>query len=287
MSEIAQLIKEAVIEASVGFSEEQFDAYERALQEEENDNARWFLELLLENADISQQNRTPLCDDTGIPHVIVEIGQNTSIPINFFQEIQKGVAMGLRKLPGRPMAVQGNNIERIEQFRGLYNDPGEVVPPSFLVDTMDDEGVKIHILMLGGGPEIRAHIYRIFHQRDHRNIFKEVLSWMRTEIPKLGCTPCIPAIGIGRTHFEASSLMLKAMAHGNLNLQTELEQHITKSLNLTGVGALGLGGSVTALGTLINVGPQRASGVRIISMRPCCCMEPRKASIHLPSGILE
>jgi fumarate hydratase subunit alpha len=287
MSEIAQLIKKAVIEASVGFSEEQFDAYERALQEEENDNARWVLKLLLENADISQQKITPLCDDTGIPHVIVEIGQNTSIPINFFQEIQKGVAMGLQKLPGRPMAVQGNNIERIEQFRGLYNDPGEVVPPSFLVDTMDEEGVKIHILMLGGGPEIRAHTYRIFHQRDHRNIFKEVLSWMRTEIPKLGCTPCIPAIGIGRTHFEASSLMLKAMVHGNLNLQTELEQHITKSLNLTGVGALGLGGSVTALGTLINVGPQRASGVRIISMRPCCCMEPRKASIHLPSGILE
>jgi fumarate hydratase subunit alpha len=152
---------------------------------------------------------------------------------------------------------------------------------------MDEEGVKIHLLMLGGGPEIRAHTYRVFHQRDHGNIFKEALTWMRTEIPKLGCTPCIPAMGIGRTHFEASSLMLKAMAHGNLNLQTELEQYITKSLNLTGVGALGLGGSVTALGTLIKVGPQRASGVRIICMRPCCCVEPRKTSINLPSRILE
>jgi fumarate hydratase subunit alpha len=287
MSEIAQLIKEAVIKASVGFSEDQFDAYERAVQEEENDNAKWVLELLLENAYISQQNRTPLCDDTGIPHVLVEIGPETSLPMNFYQEVQKGVVMGLRKLPGRPMAVQGNDIERIEQVRGLYNDPGEVAPPSFLVDNMDEEGVKIHLLMLGGGPEIRAHTYRVFHQRDHGNIFKKALTWMRTEIPKLGCTPCIPAMGIGRTHFEASSLMLKAMAHGNLNLQTELEKYITKSLNLTGIGALGLGGSVTALGTLIKVGPQRASGVRIISMRPCCCVEPRKTSINLPSGILE
>lgn len=287
MSKIAKLTKESVIKASVGFSEDQFHAYERAIQEEENDNARWFLELLIENANISKKNRMPLCDDTGTPHVLVEIGSGTSLPTNFYQEVEYGVAMGLKELPGRPMAVQGNDIERIEQARGLYNDPSQVIPPAFLVDKMDEEGVKIHILMLGGGPEIRTHNYRIFHQRDHGNIFKEALTWMRTEIPKLGCTPCIPAIGIGRSHLEASSLMLKAMVYGNINLQTEMEQYITKTLNLTNVGALGLGGSVTALGTLIKVGPQRASGVRIICMRPCCCMEPRKASIHLPSEILE
>ena len=287
MSEIAQLVKEAVIKASVGFSEDQFDAYKRALQEEQNENARWVMEMLMENAYISQEHGTPLCDDTGIPHVLLEIGPGTALPINFYQEVEEGIAMGLRKLPGRPMAVKGNDIERIEQDIGLYNDPGEVAPPSFLMDNMDDKGVKIHLLMLGGGPEIRAHTYRVFHQRDHRNIFKEALTWMKTEIPKLGCTPCIPAMGIGRTHLEASSLMLKAMAHGNLNLQSELEKYITKSLNLTDVGAMGLGGSVTALGTLIKVGAQRASGVRILCMRPCCCMEPRKASIHLPSGILE
>jgi len=287
MPEIPQLIKEAVIKASVGFREDQFKAYERAIQEEKNDNARWIMELLLENANISQQNRTPLCDDTGTPHILVEIGPGTYLPANFYQEVEIGVTMGLKKLPGRPMAVQGNDIERIEQSRGLNNDPGTVTPTAFLVDKMNEEGVKIHLLMIGGGPEIRAHTYRIFHQRNHRNIFKEALTWMRTEIPKLGCTPCIPAIGVGRSHFEASSLMLKAMVYGNINLQTEMEQYITESLNLTNVGALGLGGSVTALGTLIKVGPQRASGVRIICMRPCCCIEPRKASIHLPSGILE
>jgi fumarate hydratase subunit alpha len=286
-AEIGLLVKNAVIEASTTFREDQLDAYRKAIREEQDDNARWVLELLLENAQIAMRKKVPLCDDTGIPHVLVELGPNTHFPSDLFNEINEGVAAGLRKLPGRPMAVLGNDIERMEQSRGLNTDPGKVIPPSVLVDKMDDKGVKIHILMLGGGPEIRSHTYRVFHQRDHGNLFKEALTWMRSEVPKLGCTPCIPAIGIGRTHFEASSLMLKAMAYGNLNYQSELENEITDSLNHPKVGALGLGGSVTALGSMIKVGPQRASGVRIVSIRPCCCVEPRKASIYLSQDLLE
>ncbi|EKQ55307.1 MAG: hydro-lyase, Fe-S type, tartrate/fumarate subfamily [Methanobacterium sp. Maddingley MBC34] len=284
---IRDLVKDAVIEASTTFRDDQIQAYQMAIENEANDNARWVMELLLENASIASSNKVPLCDDTGIPHVLVELGHNTQFNPDLFNQINEGVALGLKKLPGRPMAVCGNDIERIEQSRGLYNDPGKVIPPSVLVDTMDEDGLKIHVLMLGGGPEIRSHTYRVFHQRDHGNLFKEALTWMRSEIPKLGCTPCIPALGIGRTHFEASTLMLKAMAYGNLNHQSEIEKKITDSLNHTNVGALGLGGSVTALGAMVKVGPQRASGVRIVCMRPCCCVEPRKSSIYLSQNALE
>ncbi len=286
-TKIRDLVKDAVIEASTTFRDDQIQAYQRAVENEENDNARWVLELLLENAQIASSNKVPLCDDTGIPHVLVELGRNTQFNPELFDQIYEGVALGLKKLPGRPMAVCGNDIERIEQSQGLYNDPGKVIPPSVLVDKMDADGLKIHVLMLGGGPEIRSHTYRVFHQRDHENLFKEALTWMRSEIPKLGCTPCVPALGIGRTHFEASSLMLKAMAYGNLNHQSEIEKKITDSLNQTNIGALGLGGSVTALGAMVKIGPQRASGVRIVCMRPCCCVEPRKSSIYLSQNALE
>jgi fumarate hydratase subunit alpha len=286
-TKIADLVENAVIEASTTFREDQIDAYQKAVKLEENDNARWVLELLLENAEIAKHNKVPLCDDTGIPHVLVQLGPETQYPIDMFNQIENGVAMGLKKLPGRPMAVQGNDIERIEQSKGLYGDPEKVIAPSVLVDKMDLKGIKIHLLMLGGGPEIRTHTYRVFHQRDHENLFKEALTWMRSEIPKLGCTPCIPAIGIGRTHFEASSLMLKAMASGNLNHQSNIEKKITDSVNKTNVGALGLGGSVTALGSMVKIGPQRASGVRIVCIRPCCCVEPRKSSIYLSQDVLE
>jgi fumarate hydratase subunit alpha len=245
------------------------------------------LELLIENAKIANKNKFPLCDDTGIPHVLVEIGENISLPANFFEDIKLGIEKGLTELPARPMAVRGNGIERIEQSKGLYSDPGKLIPPSFILDKTEVNGVNIHVLMLGGGPEIRASTYRVFHKRDNRKVFNEVKTWMRSEVKMLGCTPCIPAVGIGRTHFEASSLMLKAMAHGNLNEQSPIEEEITESINSSKVGALGIGGSVTALGSFVKIGPQRASGVRILSMRPCCCVEPRRSSVFLHSSTLE
>lgn len=284
---IVNLIRDAVIEASTTFRKDQFDAYKRALDMETNENTSWMLELLIENAEIANKNKVPLCDDTGIPHVLVEIGENISLPANFFEDIKLGIEKGLIELPARPMAVRGNDIERIEQSKGLYTDPGKLAPPSFILDKTQADGVNIHVLMLGGGPEIRASTYRVFHKRDNRKVFNEVKTWMKSEVKMLGCTPCIPAVGIGRTHFEASSLMIKAMAYGNLNEQSKIEEEITESINSSKVGALGMGGSVTALGSFVKIGPQRASGVRILSMRPCCCVEPRRSTVFLPSVILE
>ena len=289
---LAEQVKNAVIQASTTFHEDQFYAYQNALEKETDPRASWILELLIENARIAEKKKVPLCDDTGIPHVLVEVGNDVSLPVNFFTDIKRGVEKGLRELPGRPMAVKGNDIERIKQNRGLYDDPGKVTPPSIIINAIDqekypqmDKMIKIHLLMLGGGPEIRASTYRVFHQRDQDKVLEKVVTWMESELPKLGCTPCIPAVGVGRTHFEASSLMLKAMTHGNLKKQTEIESRLTSSINNSGIGALGMGGSVTALGSLVKIGPQRASGVRILCMRPCCCVEPRLSSFSISSNL--
>lgn len=282
--DLIDLIKKAVVEASTTFRNDQLDAYNRAIEDETNDNAKWVLELLLENARIAKANKFPLCDDTGIPHILIEVGNDVKLTGGFFQDVKEGISEGLKALPGRPMAVKGDSIARIEQSNGLYKSPEKLLPPSFTVDTMNDEGINIHVLMLGGGPEIRANTYKVFHKRDHRKVFNEVLTCLRSEITMLGCTPCIPSVGIGRTHFEASSLMLKAMAYGNLNIQSEIEKTLTRSMNDSDAGALGIGGSVTALGSFINIGPQRASGVRIVCTRPCCCVEPRRSTVHLSSN---
>ena len=81
----------------------------------------------------------------------------------------------------------------------------------------------------------------------------------------------------------ASALMLESMKAGNLNRQNRFEKRVTDLINATGVGPLGLGGSTTALGTFMKIGFLRASGVRIASMRPGCCFEPRKATVILES----
>ena len=71
------------------------------------------------------------------------------------------------------------------------------------------------------------------------------------------------------------------MAKGNYGVQSDFERTITERVNEAGIGALGLGGDHSVIATFAKVGPQRASGVRIVALRPCCCFEPRRASVDL------
>ena len=274
-------VRNCLVKAGTTFRADQHKAYQRAIERERNRNARWVLERILENARIAKKIKAPLCDDSGIPHAIVEIGKDAKLPRGWLSAIEDGVVQGLRTMPGRPMAVKGNDLERVEQSRGLFQDPGKLALAPVTVKSVSGARLKITVLLLGGGPEIRAKTYRVFHERSMDRVVEEAARWIKTEVKNLGCTPSVPAIGIGRTHMEASALMLEAMKEGNLNRQSPLEIKVTELINATKVGPLGLGGDTTALGSFIKVGPLRASGVRIVSARPCCCFEPRRATVIL------
>ena len=162
---------------------------------------------------------------------------------------------------------------------------------SFLIDSFSDDStykrdispdtLNIHFVLEGGGPEIRARTYRIYHKRSVVNVMDTAIGWLEESLKMLGCTPSVPAIGIGRTHYEAASLLLKSIVYGNLDFQNELEEYVTERLNKTNIGPLGFGGKTTVLGSFVNIGNQRASGVRIVSVRPSCFVEPRVATLHL------
>ena len=279
--EIEDAVRRCLIEAGTTFRRDQRDAYRRAISKEKEPNAKWVLERILQNARVAQKRAFPLCDDTGIPHVFLEIGKNTALPADWLSAIQRGIVGGLRCMPGRPMAVKGNPVERVEQAKGLFRDPGKLLPAPFVVKSIPGNKLKITVLLLGGGPEIRAKTYRVFHKRSMDVVLGEVAGWAASEVKNLGCTPSVLAIGIGRSHMEASALMLEAMAKGSLNRQNTLEKKVTDLVNATRVGPLGLGGITTALGTFMKIGPLRASGVRIVTMRPCCCFEPRRATVAI------
>ncbi len=278
---IVEAVQDCLIKAGTTFRRDLKDAYRKAIGKEENGNARWALERISENARVAEKEAFPLCDDTGIPHVFVELGKEVTLPRGWLSAIHKGVVKGLRTMPGRPMAVKGNPIERVEQSKGLFDDPGKLSLAPVIVKPVAGKKLKITVLLLGGGPEIRAKTYRIFHKRSMATVIKEAASWASSEVRNLGCTPCVLAIGIGRSHVEASALMLEAMKEGSLSRQNSWERKVTEMVNATNIGPLGLGGKTSALGTFIKIGPLRASGVRIVSVRPCCCFEPRKATVAL------
>lgn len=278
---VVDKVCDTLVRAGSTFLPDKKQAYKRAIENETDEKARWVLETILENAEVAEKRRSPLCDDTGIPHIVVEVGPNAAITGNIIESIQEGVRQGLRMLPGRPMAVKGSDVQRIAQSAGMYEDPGMLEATPILLRNVDENVLRVHILMFGGGPAIRAHTHRVFHQHQTAPVVDQIVEWATESTAQLGCSPCTLAVGIGRSHYEATALMLLALVDGTYDRQSEMEREITRRVNQSHVGALGLGGDTTVLATFMKVGPQRASGVRIVCMRPCCCFEPRIASVEL------
>lgn len=278
---VIKKVCETLVKAGATFSSDKKAAYEKAITEETNKQAKWTLEMILKNSLIAEKNGSPLCDDTGIPHLVLEIGPHVAVTGNMLEAIQEGVRQGLRKLPGRPMAIKGNDSQRIDQSLGMEEDPGALEIAPIVMRNIKEDVVRLHILMLGGGPAIRAKTYRVFHQHSTQTVLDEIVSWAVEATKLLGCTPGTLAVGVGRSHYEASAMMLQALVDGSYDRQSDMEKEITERVNRAGSGTLGLGGEHTVLATFMKVGPQRASGVRIVCMRPCCCFEPRIASVDL------
>jgi len=239
------------------------------------------LEQVLANAEAAEENKSPLCDDTGIPHLVLEVGEDCAVTGHILDAIKEGVAQGLRKLPGRPMGIMGADSERIDQSGGLNPDSAGVEPAPILLRRCSENVIRLHVLVFGGGPAIRAKTYRVFHKHNTQVILDEIVKWATEGVAQLGCSPCTLAVGVGRSHFEATSMMLQAQVDGKYDVQSEMEAEITRRVNETNIGPLGLRGDTSVIATFMKVGPQRASGVRIVCVRPTCCFEPRIATVEL------
>ena len=281
MKSIREIVAEALVTAGSTFREDQKAAYRRAIAAEENPRAKWVMEQVLENAFVAERSRGPLCDDTGIPHVFLEVGPNKSVTGALLEDIRAGVAEGLRRLPGRPMAVMGDDAARIDQSGGLSVNSDAVELAPIAIKSVSEDVLRLTVLMLGGGPAIRGITHRVFHRHSVDTVVEEIVTRAREGVKNLGCSPCTLTVGIGRSQYEATSLMLEAMATGCYDVQSELEQKITDGVNAAKIGPLGLGGRTSVLATFCKVGPQRASGVRIVALRPCCCFEPRRCTVDL------
>lgn len=274
-------VADCLVRAGSTFSQDRKDAYKRAIESESAEIAKWNLSVILENAEAAERNRSPLCDDTGIPHVYIEIGPNKAITGSLITAIQEGIREGLHQLPGRPMAIMGNDKGRIDMSGGISPNPEDLELAPILIKEIEEDVLRVHVLMLGGGPAIRGITYRVFHKHSINVVLDEIVERAKGITALLGCTPCALAIGVGRSQFEATALMMEALVYSDFSKQSDMEQYITDKVNEIGVGPLGLGGKTTVLKTFMKIGPQRASGVRIVALRPACCFEPRMACVEL------
>ena len=280
-SDIITRVRDTLVAAGSTFREDKKEAYRCAIGKETNPKAKWVMETVLANAEAAEANRSPLCDDTGIPHLVLEVGPDCAVTGRMLDDIKEGVKQGLRALPGRPMGIMGDDSHRIDQSGGLNPDSAGVEPAPILIRRCEENVIRLHILMFGGGPAIRGKTYRVFHKHNTQVVLDEIISWAKESVAQLGCSPCTLAVGIGRSHYEAASMMLQAQVDGRYDVQNEMETEITRRVNEANIGPLGLGGDTSVLATFMKVGPQRASGIRVVCLRPACCFEPRIATVEL------
>ncbi|MBQ7624453.1 MAG: fumarate hydratase [Clostridia bacterium] len=280
-NDIVSLVRDTLVEAGSTFRVDKKCAYKRAIEHESDEKAKWVLQTVLDNAEAAEECRSPLCDDTGIPHLVLEVGPDRAVTGQMLKDIKEGVKQGLRMLPGRPMGIMGDDSHRLDQSGGLNSDSAGVEAAPILLRQCGENVVRLHVLMFGGGPAIRGKTYRVFHKHSTQVVLDEIVNWAVESVSQLGCSPCTLAIGIGRSHYEAAAMMLQAQVDGKYNVQSDMEKEITERVNEANIGPLGLGGKTSVIASFLKVGPQRASGVRIVCLRPCCCFEPRIASVDL------
>ena len=278
-------IADAVVRACCDWREDQMRAWEKYLEKETEPRAKWAMEQFIKNAHAAKEKKLPLCDDTGTPHPFLEIGDRAALPAGFLEAMEEGIRNGMNRAGTRPMGVKGNDWERITQEQGLYDESGMLLPAPPQIRRVPGDKIRFTILFLGGGPEIRSRTQALFHMHSLDHVIEEMINWAIPQVAALGCQPCTLSFGLGRTACEASSLSLEAMKDGNYDVQNEIEQRITDAVNEKGIGPIGLGGKSSVIATFIKVGNMRASGFRVVSMRPNCCVEIRKGSCEWESRI--
>jgi fumarate hydratase subunit alpha len=248
---VTKAVKKLFIEANTVLSEDVIGALRHALSREESENGKQVLQKIIENADIARRKKMPICQDTGLAVVFVEIGQDvhlTGEPLH--AAIEEGVRQAydegaLRKSVCDPF-TRKNTTDNL--------------PAIIHVDIVSGDRMKIIAMPKGGGSENVSAAKMLTPAAGIDGIKKFVLE----TVDNAGANPCPPVIvgvGIGGSLEQACIMAKKALLRpvGEANRIDErveqMEKELLDSINKLGIGPAGLGGRVTALAVNVEMMP--------------------------------
>ena len=247
---IAQAVKDLCIRANTELGQDVLDAFQQALEKEESPTGRDILKHLMVNAQISRDEKIPMCQDTGFAVVFVELGQEVHIMGGSLTDaIEEGVRQGyqegyLRKSVCHPFTRQNT---------------GDNTPAIIHVELVPGEVFKLTLAPKGGGSENMSRVMMLTPAVGIQGIKDYVIQ----RVKEMGSNPCPPTIigvGIGGTFEVAALLAKKALLRelGSVNPDPELaalEKDWLEEINRLGIGPQGLGGRTTSLAVHIKMMP--------------------------------
>ena len=274
-SEITDAVAKMCQDANFYLSDDMKNAFEKGKAMEESDLGKKIFSQLTENLKIAGEDMIPICQDTGMAVVFVEIGQEVSLQgANITDAINEGVRIGytegyLRK------SVVGDPIERVNTK--------DNTPAVIHYDIVPGDKVKITVAPKGFGSENMSRVFMLKPADGIEGVKDAILTAVKDAGP-YACPPMVIGVGIGGT-FEKSALMAKKALTRDLNDKptiewvAKLEEEMLDTINSLGIGPGGLGGKVTALAVNINTYATHIAGLPVAIN--ICCHVNRHVSIIL------
>ncbi|MFC1899347.1 fumarate hydratase [Chloroflexota bacterium] len=250
--EIAVTVSRLFQESCIYLPEDVLVAIRRAREDEESAVAREILDRILENAEISAKDKTPLCQDTGTAIVLLELGQEVHITGgDLYAAVNEGVRQGYSKGYLRNSIVRQPCLGRINT--------GDNTPAVIDTDIVPGDRLKITAMSKGGGAENMSRLAMLRPAEGRQGVIDFVVN----AVDDAGSNPCPPVIvgvGVGGTAERTVLLAKKALLRkvGAPNLDPDIagvEQEILHRVNSLGIGPQGFGGCTTALAVHVEVFP--------------------------------
>lgn len=265
VSEITKNIKEMCIEANHYLSPDMDCAMKQAKEEEEAPLGKQILEQLQENLKIAAEDTIPICQDTGMAVIFLEIGQDVHLEGGLLEEaVNEGVRQGyvegyLRKsVVGDPL-IRANTKDN--------------TPAIIHTKIVGGDQVKITVAPKGFGSENMSRVFMLKPAEGIEGVKEAVMTAVKDAGPN-ACPPMVVGVGVGGT-FEKCALMAKEAltrevgVHSDISYVKELEEELLYKINCLGIGPGGLGGTKTALAVNINTYPTHIAGLPV-GINICC-----------------
>lgn len=249
-ADITAAVRDLCISSNCNLNKDVLDKINEALDTEEISHAKEILQMMIENQEIARQNRLPICQDTGIAVVFVELGQDVHIiGGNLKDAINEGVRIGYKEGYLRKSVVADPLMNRVNT--------GDNTPAIIHVEVVEGDKIRIVVCPKGAGSENMSSLAMLKPADGVEGVKRFVLDTVK----KAGANPCPPIIvgvGIGG-NFEYAPYLAKKALTRPIDVRHPvygwLEEQLLREINELGIGPQGLGGSTTALAVNIEVYP--------------------------------
>ena len=265
IKEITTNIKEMCIEANHFLSEDMERAMKQAEKAEQSPLGKQILEQLEENLQIAADDMIPICQDTGMAVIFLEIGQDVHLQGGSLEDaVNEGVRQGY---------VEGFLRKSVVKDPLIRENTKDNTPAVIHYKIVEGSQVKIKVAPKGFGSENMSRVFMLKPADGIAGVKEAVLTAVKEAGPN-ACPPMVVGVGIGGT-FEKCALMAKEAltrevgTHSDIQYVKEMEKELLAKINSLGIGPGGLGGTTTALAVNINTYPTHIAGLPV-AINICC-----------------